>query len=488
MLIQSGPWSLLIGLDWRMLFDKEDLSKIKKIRSQDCHVVSKENESIWLGLHEDVLEGRVYPAALVLGLLKPNCIVTCSLGSDWVWFCVLQNGHPLVGLDRVLDDKQALSYKEKYRALFPTYEMVSTQEGLEQALGALLQPGLQARHLQTIGSKDLGSLLMKSPAQSRKLRFKIWGVVACVLGSVILSFEYLGEQLSLKEHARAAFENTLRAALLHEEDLKSKAEQEKAAQFSAQDLQRQRQAYLLFADPAQLWSAFNAIRHALPISSNGIRASALRCEIHACVVEWVLSGALKGSLANAMSTTNKNPFGLPFPLDRGLNAQGESLSTLAIDLQKRTYRFPELLNPEQLELYMTLDVKKRWPNLVMTPLRASFIEKPQSSKGQGATVPGGLEPYSNPPTALINKQGAFKSDQILVHQGQWEMSFVGDGALFEAERFLDALSNHPVQLQALNYTYRQGLKLKGRYYFLPPWTTLVPEGVDLKPKGQGLKP
>jgi hypothetical protein len=68
------------------------------------------------------------------------------------------------------------------------------------------------------------------------------------------------------------------------------------------------------------------------------------------------------------------------------------------------------------------------------------------------------------------------------------MSFVGDGALFEAERFLDALSNHPVQLQALNYTYRQGLKLKGRYYFLPPLTTLVPEGDDLKPKEQGLNP
>jgi hypothetical protein len=471
-----------------MLFDKEDLSKIKKNRSQDCHVVSKDADSIWLGLHEDVRKGRVYPAALVLGLLKPNCIVTWSLGSDRVWFCVLQNGRPLVGLDRVLDGNQALAYKEKYRVLFPAYEMVNTQEGLEHELGALLKPGLQERHLQTIGSKDLGSLLMESPAQSRKLRFKICGVVACVLSLAMLSFEYVGEQLSLKEHARAAFENTLRAALLHEEDLKSKVEQEKAAEFSAQDLQRQRQAYLLFADPAQLWSAFNAIRHVLPISSNGIRASALRCEIHACVVDWVLSGALKGALANAMSTTNKNPFGLPFLLDRGLNAQGESLSTLAIDLQKKTYRFPELLNPEQLELYMTLDVKKRWPNLAMTPLRASFTEKPQSSKGQGTKAPGGLEPDSNPPTTMLNKQGALKADQILVHQGQWEMSFVGDGALFEAERFLNALRNHPVQLQAVAYTYRQGLKLKGRYYFLPPLTSLVPEGVDLKSKELGINP
>ena len=481
-----------------MLFDKADLVKIKKNHPQDCHVMCKEGGNTWLGLHEDVRQGKVYPAALVVGLIKPNCIITLPVGSDLVWFCVLQHGHPLVGLDRILDGKQSLIYQEQYRALFPTYETLITSQGSENDLAALLKESLQVGTLQGIGSKHLRSMLMKSPSQSRKLRIKIGCVSACVLGLVVLSFEYVNAQLNLNTHARAAFERTLSAAHLQEEDLKSKAEQEKVALLYVQDVQRQREAYLIFADPAQLWNAFNAIRHDIPISTNGMHATALRCEVNACVVEWVLRGRLKSSQTSFLSEAQKPPFGLPFALDRGLNAQGVSSSTIAIDLKKRTYRFPDLLNPEQLELYMALDLKKRWPNLVMTPLKTGFVQAPESLRGksslvegslvEGSLVQGRFEPHSNRANNRINQQGTSKADQILVHQGQWEMSFAGDGALFEAERFLNEVNDHPVQLQTVVYTYREGLKLKGRYYFLPPLKTVEPARVDLKAREQDVHP
>jgi hypothetical protein len=120
---------------------------------------------------------------------------------------------------------------------------------------------------------------------------------------------------------------------------------------------------------------------------------------------------------------------------------------------------------------MTLDLKKRWPHLLMTPLKAGALG-PQL-KGAAASKP--------PKTAA-------QVDQTLVHQGTWQMSLTGDAALMDAQRFLLDVREQPVQLQALAYTYQQGLSLKGRYYFLPTTSDPAADRLGWKALHQGNPP
>ena len=471
MLIERGSWTLLVGLEWRMLWGKEELASIKKTHPRQCHVVCKVGEHTWLGLHDDVKQRRVYPAALLLGLLKPNCILSVALGQELNWFCVLQNGIPLVGLDQVLDRSKAQSQTEKYSTLFPTYEIVHTAQGQDQGVDALLDRVVQEKSTLKVDVQRIRALLIKSPQQGRQLRIKVWCALVLLLGLLGMAYEHLGEQLNVKTHAQVALDNALRAAHVREEVLKSKAEQDQATEVLALEAQRELEKYLYFEDPIALWNAFNAIRHAIPISLNGIHATALRCEIHGCVIEWALRGDLRSALASAATSAHKNSLGLPFEMDRELNAQGQSLSTLALQLPRATYRFPELRNPEQLEMYMTLDLKKRWPHLVTTPLKAGAL---------GAQLKGAAA--SNPPKAVA------QLDQTLVHQGTWQMTLSGDASLMDAQRFLLEVREHPVQLQAVAYTYQQGLSFKGRYYFLPPSSVLRADRLAFKGLHQGTQP
>ncbi|MEI6769395.1 MAG: hypothetical protein WCL48_10620 [Betaproteobacteria bacterium] len=471
MLIERGSWTLLFGLDWRMLWGKEELASVKKTHPRQCHVVCKVGEQTWLGLHEDVKQKGVYPAALLLGLLKPNCIFSVALGSELNWFCVLQNGMPLAGLDQVVDRSLAHSQMEKYSTLFPTYDIVHTKRWEDQDLDALLERVVQETSTLKVDVQSVRALLVKSPQQGLQLRIQLWCAFVLLLGLLAMAYEHVGEQLDVKTHAQVAVERALRAAHLREEVLKTKTEQEQATQALALEAQRELEKYLYFEDPIALWNAFNAIRHAIPISLNGIHATALRCEIHGCVIEWALRGDLKSALASAATSAHQHPLGLPFEMDRELNAQGQSLSTLALQLPRATYRFPELRTPEQLELYMTLDLKKRWPHLLTTPLKAGAL----GSQLKGAAA-------SKPPKT------AAQVDQTLVHQGTWQMSLTGDAALMDAQRFLLDVREQPVQLQALAYTYQQGLSLKGRYYFLPTTSDPAADRLGWKALHQGNPP
>ena len=481
--------------------ERKDKAQLKRAHKKFGYVIHQNGVHAWLGFHEDVDLAPVYAGALLLGLLKPNCIVHMALEHQLFWFCVVQNGLPLVGVDLILDKRHIQHHVQQYSTLFPLYEVL----GLDGTQGPGLTALIDAWRLQmpslSLEAKHLSALLVISPAQRRRVRRRIWALVLSVLALCFLLLELLDVQLHLQAEAKQKIESSLKSTRLAELALQSQAVQRKEAQGYAKRFSEEREKYLSLNDPVAFWHAFNGLRHAIPLSINGLHPLVLQCEAHACVVNWALRGDLTGALKSARtgefsdeSSALKSPFtGLPFALDQALNARGEGVSTLALTLVQLPYFFPAIESPELLELSMTLDLKKHWPALVLSPMKTLVFDPkvgvkamprpaplPSASLALGLDLSQAMKSDAMQSDASGAPSLPFQKPQLLVHQGEWQLSFLGDAALIDAEHFIGQLRGRPMALQSIVYTYRGALEMKGMYYFLPPLVATDPSRVEFE--------
>ncbi len=480
MLIEQGPWRLLLGLEWHMPMNRAEISKLKKEQRRLGHVMHKVGVHTWLGFHEDVDLAQVYSGALLLGQIKPQCIVHMALEHQLFWFCVLQNGLPLVGVDVILDKRQVQQHVQQYTTLFPNYDILSIDASQGLALIELLDTGGRPVPALHPGAKHIQAMRVTSPAQRKRKLRRMWilGVGALALCCAFLAL--LDVQLDLQAQAKQKIESTLKSTRMAEMALQSKAVQLKEAQAYAARLTEQRERYLFLSDRVAFWRAFNGLRHAIPLSANGLHPLAIRCELQACVVDWALKGAVTGAFSGERSALHALSSALPLALDQALNAKGEGTSTLALSLPRRPYFFPSIETPDVLELYMSLDLKKHWPTLMLTPMRTWVFDAKAGVKALPARALGSSFSLPTKSSTSSEPSRLTQTPQVLVHQGEWQLSFLGDAALIDAQRFIEAVQAAPVALQSIVYTYRGALELRGLYYFLPPLGAIDPSRVEFE--------
>ena len=534
-----GPWRLLLGMQWCIALDRQERIQLRKSLPHQSVAIASFKGMTWLGFHEDEAQERLYSGALLMGQLYPNSIVCMPLGHELFWFCVLQGAQPLVSVDEVLEARSVQKHLSRYQAMFPSYlvlqfdpptnseargETPVRRESLED-LGRLDHEKEHAKehekeHEATTtnslaqvlnewasagGSKDVASALLQCRVQSPRLlkrQRRAWSALFMVL--VLLTYlcmEWMDVQLNLKREIQAQVTHALQSSRLAQQEELSAAK----ALESLQRLQSLRKVelerYLFIADPLEMWQMFNALRRSIPLSASGIQPKAIHCEPKACVVDWVLNGSWhsnaqawsrpkdgaqdpKNFMMDARRSRSSNALSEPFVWDRPLNAQGESSSTVELHLHQKALGSLPIISPEELVLYMNLGLKKQWPNLSLTPMKALRFDK--LSGGEG-----GQE--SNSKTTRLNPQSSIEDPPTLsfgVHQGEWQISWQGDAALLRGEAFMSAFKDHPLTLESIIYSYRQGLAMKGRFQVVSqdgPLGISELKAQEVSPKGPAVR-
>ncbi len=480
MLIEQGPWALIVGLEWHMAMSRAEIAVLKKAHLRLGHVVHKAGAHTWLGFHDDVDLARVHSAALLLGQIKPNCIVHMALEQQLFWFCVVQNGLPLVGVDVLVDKRHLQHHLQHYTSLFPSYEVLSADASQGGGLTELLDTWGRHWPVQSEALKLRRDIMLTSPAQRKRKLGRLWVLGVCGVILVCALLALLDAQMHLQVQAKQKIESALKSTRMAELALQSKAVQLKAAQGYAKRFGLERARYLFLNDAVAFWRAFNGLRRAIPLSANGLHPLAIHCEPHACWVDWALRGELNGALSGAFSALKSSPGGPPFALDQGLNARGEGTSTLALSLPQLPYFFPAIESPDVLELYMTLELKKHWPTLTLSPMKTLVLDAKAGVKVLSALAPGSNISQPTQSGAAKDPSGLPQRHQVLVHQGEWQLSLLGDAALIDAEHFIAQVHGQPMALQSIVYTYQGALELKGMHYFLPPFVAMDPSGPEFE--------
>ena len=100
---------------------------------------------------------------------------------------------------------------------------------------------------------------------------------------------------------------------------------------------------------------------------------------------------------------------------------------------------------------------------------------------------------SNSKTTRLNSQSSIEDPPTLsfgVHQGEWQISWQGDAALLRGEAFMSAFKDHPLTLESIIYSYRQGLALKGRFQVVSqdgPLGISELKAQEVSPKGPAVR-
>lgn len=483
MKVQAGPWSFLLGMEWFIGIDRKERIRLGKTNARLGRVMVRFEGMRYMGFHTDEAHAAVYAGALLLGHHHPHCILCWPVKEELYWFCVIQGGKPLVGLDLILDEQQAVSHLAQYQALFPSYEVLSVQ-GLGQAQlqeRPLWVQDLLALEIQGMDAKRRSAFLVQSPQLLKRRRLKIILVTLLLSSMGFLGLEMMARERHRDDQAQMRLLRERQASEFSQQvALKGSQRRQELNGLELEMIEKVR-AYVLMPNPIELWQAFNDLRRAIPLSQEGLSAKGIRCGLERCEVDWALQGAWQGvrqgvwqgvwqvtehthALNPEPKRSDARPWPMPDAMTLVLNSRGESQSEFPIHLNRRVFERAGLQTPQQLEMYMNLQLQKRWPTLMSTPMKTISLET--TTKDHNAAL--GSTQRHDPPvqmqSTVFSNEGVSLHPQVSV--GQWQINWAGDASLVHAGEFITSLEGQPLTLESINYTYRQGLQLKGTYCVL----------------------
>jgi|GEM_PF-6149150 len=473
MVLTLQGMNLALGMEWQWLGQADGdqrvlwrihqrvhqrvLKNVLKRHPQMSAVAYTHQGDVWVGLHPPV-QTKVHAGALVLGLLYPLGIVSVDLGQGAFWLCALKGGLPVVGFDTVVsaqDTEPTLkSWLESLEG-WPRIRLswhaggagVHVQgEAVEGSLNHLLL-GLKAMHkshaltgqpwqsfVLSKKRESIGTELM--PMFMPWSRLALWLTLA-LIGLVAFflwgqgRWEWFTQAQVLRDAAHARLQGLAQLAQLEQQ-------QAEAERQWLSNVKEQKDQLLRQPEPWALWSAFDHIRHALPLSLAGYRVSRIACTLDDCVVSWVGEG---------VNSRTQDQLKLPF-VQKPLRADLQASSRLVLNLPivATTARADSMTLADWL-LYSKGDFARHHLGFTVEDPRA-ILAPPR------------------PP--LASPLGSGTPTETLAHRGAWRMHFAAKTHLLDAAQFAQLLQSHSLLLTTIDYAPQQSIEMRGEYLFVQP--------------------
>lgn len=426
-------WEVAVGVEWLMPTDARELKEARKARSSQHFVLASVGRQQWAGFH-DATEGKtkVYAAALLVAIVKPNAVVYSPLSRDEAWVCAIADGMPVVGYDKVLPSIDARSTAIEWSSIFPKADMVGAISGAQTTLEdvlASINEGLVAKQIRK--QQISAAVLKKNGVQKRDL---VRG--AALIGAGVLVLVGLDVYRGIM-HRKDEQQLTLAAAVQDELEARRSRELEqrnihqKQVAFHAQG-EALRKQYADRVSPLAYWSAFTRLRQSIPLSRNGFRPHSYDCTADACTLTWAGD---KGRFTTAASKT-----ALP----------GVTSASLTTTELTATSSFPLTVAREPLRSY---------PSPTPEQFRVTI-----AALGVHMT---GFSTEATRPILAIPEPSLQQAPVTVAHVGHWRLQVSTTMALISVGDALRLLTAYPVRITSLKYDVTTGgMLLEGDYILL----------------------
>ena len=467
MVLTLNGFDLALGMSWQWMQSASGLQAELKRQaplSTSSTLVFKHHGEVWLASHPPV-QTRVHAGALILGLLHPDGVVSVHLDAGVVWMCALQGGLPVVGFDAlVAQDSESTTRQRWLESLGPrpsirlslgkhSSQQVPADHAQDLELDSLegwLQRLSERRRQDKSVAKQLQSFVLRKKrlpsALTARAKFQRGLLWVLTLGAVCLLAVWAQERWALFTQAQTWRE----AAQLREQSKKRQEalELEKSRAFEAwhESLLAQRAALVAGPPPMALWWAFEQLRHALPLSSNGYQSRLVSCTLSGCEVSWQAKGPW---------VRTQDQLKLPF-VRVPLRADRQPSSFMALNLPTQAGQVrADAVGVEAGMLFLTGDLAHRFTALVIEDPHAVYAQRPS-------------EPAL--PTTTNNKTTTHPAqhENLLAYRGAWRVDFTAKTHLLDAAAFAQQLDRSPLLLTSIQYTPAQSIEMRGEYLFVQP--------------------
>ena len=457
MVLTLQGMNLALGMEWQWMGQPDGLKRVhQRVLKRHSHmsaVAYTHQGDVWVGLHPPV-QTKVHAGALVLGLFYPFGMVSVDLGQGEFWLCALKEGLPVVGFDAVVSATDAESTLKAWRESLEGWpcirlswlhdgESVDVQGDPVQGSMHRVLLGLKAMHKShALTGHPLQSFVLSKKRESTWHQPVPWSRLALWLTLALAVFvalflwgqgrwQLFTQAQALREAAHDRLQGLAKLAQLEQQQ--AQAEHQWVLGVNAQKDQLLRQP-----EPWALWSAFDHIRHALPLSLAGYRVSLIACTLEDCVVSWVGEG---------VNSRTQDQLRLPF-VQKPLSADLKATSRLVLNLP-----------------------------IVATTARADSVQLADwllYSKGDfarhhlGFTVEEPRAILAPPRLPLASSPSSVTPTEILAHRGAWRMHFAAKTHLLDAAQFAQLLQPHSLLLTSIQYVPQQSIEMRGEYLFVQP--------------------
>ena len=377
-----GGQKFAAGLSWSSLEGRERDAAIKAGGSHSYYFGSTTDAAQGtLGLGERSAE-RAIAAGVLIGALHKNALIHAKLpGSDLTWVCLISDGLPSPGFDRVFTDASEASgwYSEAY-----TYmdSAGCVRIGSASSDNSTLEAALEAAVAHVSGSdaspKARNAALAAYRLKAKHfdwLRFALALVaVLVILGLAVAGYMYR-EQLSSREKARALLEQSMRTRQAQEaEEARLRVLREAFERDVAKEKGKFGRSNVAFSQ----WSACEAFRRVLPISRYGYVPQKLECDFAAgkAFIHWMPSGPTVrlADRAALPGITDKYEPGNPAISQFDLAGQAEGSPSVA-------------LNPAAVRMAILDWGGVRMRSLRLSPTTDVVLSPPKDIGGEGGLKP-----------------------------------------------------------------------------------------------------
>jgi hypothetical protein len=432
MRITSGKWQLAIGIDWSMPENAIEVRKAKKENAKRLFVSASTDKRTWLGFHDDVRRLRAtHAGALLIGMVQPDAVVCVALSRESAWLCVVREGMPVVGHDRIVPLVEAQRLGTDWLGMFDGATLASNlhegalpPESLLQNLEESLAGNVAAR-------KRLAAAVLRSQVTATQVGIRL-AIAIAVAGACLYAWQgYARLRQSLKDSSEMEQRQVLESG--QEARLKQKREADRRQQNAKFDEQavRMQRAYAQRPRLTDFWAAAAQVRGTLPVSQYGYRPQSVECSVTECKVLWMAHGA-NVSPADKFLLPNIRPATLSDPLP---------VSLYPIAPGDEALPATSSASPEELQVLLVSLLARRVHGLRITPLQEVSLPPPPGS---------GLAPV------------------MAAHVGTWQVSISGPAALVKARDAIRLMEGLPVRMQVMKFAPQQGgVELSGDYVFLP---------------------
>ncbi len=435
---QFGDWSIALGIDWSFPSNLREVRAEKKRRAKDYFVLSSVGSQHWLGFHAPV-PGKVYAAALLVAMVKPNAVVyfpvnEYSEGGNTMysdaWVCAISDGMPVPGYDKVLPIVEARNTAIEWASLFPKAEMVGEISGAQSTLAdviGVVDEGLQSKAIQ---KKQIAVALLNKHGVS-VARIAAVAVLAGVAVACFFGYQAYSDMKRKGAESQLSADDAARQfAMSSQEKARIEAEQkQKLAEFQGQ-LDAAKISSNLRPSVGALWSGFVTTRQALPVSKNGYKPQSVDCTPTGCRVTWLGAGRFT-SAAGKLALPN---------VERNLTSD---LSAVSV--------FPVVVGTDTMPASSAKTADE---------LRFLF----QSHFGLHAK---NFQADASQPVVISPPAGLTLPPQTVADVGKWRVQIQGSAAVIDAKIMLGMLAKWPVRVQAIKYQPAASLvELEGEFVFL----------------------
>lgn len=429
MIIEFGSWKVALGMEWVMPTSKAEIRAEKKARAKQNFVFSEASGQYWLGFHSAVT-GKVYSAAFLVALVKPNAVVYCPVDDAHGWVCAITEGMPVVGYDKILPLSEARSTAIEWSNLFNHAEVVGELSGSQCSVPEVFESLSQELASKTINKGQLAMAMLSGGSISVK-RIGVFAGAVFLIGVAAFGVKVFRETQAKREHEQITLQEAAQQLLAEKMNReKVDAERKALAAAYAAKVAAERTGMRVRVSPWSLWSGVTGVRRSLPVSLYGYKPQTFDCTTDSCRVEWVGSGRF---------TSPVDKLRLP-NVERSMTAELKANSTFGVSSVKDSMPGSRAGNAEELAFVLQSSFAMKGANFQLQPPQPVVVDVPKGMNG---------------------------APEIIGHVGKWHASFQGATALLQATEFMQQAARWPIRVSSVKYQSLASIvDVDGEYVFV----------------------